>query len=70
VGQYRLRERQCCAQARLDDGKTGNADPFVCYYHDVPRALTKEALRRERGDAIERVRRRDVVMGLVLENRA
>lgn len=39
------------AQARLDGGKTGNADPFVCYYHDVPRALAEEALRRERGES-------------------
>jgi Alpha/beta hydrolase family len=38
-------------QARLDGGKTGNADPFVCYYHDVPRVLAEEALRRERGES-------------------
>ena len=38
-------------QAGLDGGKTGNADPFVCYYHDVPRALAEEALRRERGES-------------------
>jgi hypothetical protein len=24
-------------QAALDGGKTGNPDPMVCYYHDVPR---------------------------------
>lgn len=35
----------------LDGGKTGNADPFVCYYHDVPRALAEEALRRERKES-------------------
>lgn len=38
-------------QARLDGGKTGNADPLVCYYHDVPRALAEEALRRERRES-------------------
>lgn len=38
-------------QAKLDGGKTGNADPLVCYYHDVPRALAEEALRRERGES-------------------
>jgi pimeloyl-ACP methyl ester carboxylesterase len=38
-------------QARLDGGKTGNADPFVCYYHDVPRGLAAEALRRERAES-------------------
>ena len=36
-------------QAKLDGGKTGNKDPMVTYYHDVPRALAEEALRRERG---------------------
>jgi Alpha/beta hydrolase family len=38
-------------QAALDGGLTGNADPLVCYYHDVPRALAEEALRRERGES-------------------
>jgi hypothetical protein len=38
-------------QAALDGGKTGNADPLVCYYHDVPRALAEEALSRERGES-------------------
>jgi pimeloyl-ACP methyl ester carboxylesterase len=33
-------------QARLDGGKTGNDDPFVCYYNGVPRPLAEEALRR------------------------
>jgi len=33
-------------QARLDGGKTGNDDPFVCYYDGVPRPLAEEALRR------------------------
>ncbi|REJ05433.1 alpha/beta hydrolase [Microbacterium bovistercoris] len=35
------------AQAARDDGLTGNDDPYVTYYHDVPRALAEEALRRE-----------------------
>jgi hypothetical protein len=38
-------------QAALDGGMTGNADPLVCYYHDVPRALAEEALHRERGES-------------------
>ncbi|MFF2194686.1 alpha/beta fold hydrolase [Streptomyces sp. NPDC058157] len=36
------------AQARGDGGLTGAADPYVAFYHDVPRALAEEALRRER----------------------
>jgi pimeloyl-ACP methyl ester carboxylesterase len=39
------------AQARRDGGKTGNPDPMVTFYHDVPRALAEEALRRERGES-------------------
>ena len=35
-------------QARRDDGKTGSEDPFVVFYHDVPRALAEEALSRGR----------------------
>jgi len=38
-------------QARLDGGLTGNPDPMVRYYHDVPRALAEEALRRERKES-------------------
>jgi len=38
-------------QAALDGGKTGNEDPLVCYYHDVPRPLAEEAMRRERGES-------------------
>ncbi|NUR89746.1 MAG: alpha/beta hydrolase [Nonomuraea sp.] len=34
--------------AERDGGLTGNADPFVSFYHDVPRELAEEALRRER----------------------
>jgi pimeloyl-ACP methyl ester carboxylesterase len=35
-------------QAARDGGKTGNEDPLICFYHDVPRALAEEALRRGR----------------------
>ncbi|KQQ68963.1 alpha/beta fold hydrolase [Microbacterium sp. Leaf320] len=36
------------AQAVLDGGLTGSADSFVAFYHDVPRPLAEEAMRRER----------------------
>lgn len=35
-------------QARRDGGLTGSHDPFVVFYHDVPRALAEEALSKER----------------------
>ncbi len=35
-------------QAARDGGLTGNADPYVSYYHDVPRELAEEAMGRER----------------------
>ena len=35
-------------QAARDGGATGNPDPYVCFYHDVPRELAAEALRKER----------------------
>ncbi len=35
-------------QAALDGGLTGNEDPRVMYYHDVPDSLTDQALARER----------------------
>jgi pimeloyl-ACP methyl ester carboxylesterase len=35
-------------QAQRDGGVTGSEDPFVVFYHDVPRVLAEEALRRER----------------------
>lgn len=34
--------------ATLDGGLTGNDDPLVCYYHDVPDDLAAEAQARER----------------------
>ena len=38
-------------QARRDGGATGNEDPFVTFYHDVPRALAEEAQRRARSES-------------------
>ena len=35
-------------QAAQDGGLTGHEDPFVGFYHDVPRPLAEEAMRRER----------------------
>ena len=35
-------------QAARDGGKTGNADPYIAFYHDVPRELADEALSAER----------------------
>jgi hypothetical protein len=35
-------------QARRDGGRTGNEDPFVVFYHDVPSPLAEEAFRRGR----------------------
>lgn len=36
------------AQAARDGGLTGSDDPYVSFYHDVPRELADEALRRGR----------------------
>lgn len=41
------------AQAARDGGLTGNDDPFVGFYHDVPRALAEEAMGRERAHPSE-----------------
>jgi pimeloyl-ACP methyl ester carboxylesterase len=35
-------------QAARDEGLTGSHDPYVAYYHDVPRALAEKALSHER----------------------
>ncbi len=35
-------------QAARDGGATGSADPYVCFYHDVPRELAALALSKER----------------------
>jgi pimeloyl-ACP methyl ester carboxylesterase len=38
-------------QAERDGGRTGSDDAFVAFYHDVPRPLAEEAMRRERGES-------------------
>ncbi|MEV4314156.1 alpha/beta hydrolase [Actinocrispum sp. NPDC049592] len=38
-------------QAALDGGLTGNDDPYVCYYQDVPRELAEQAMARSRGQS-------------------
>ena len=38
-------------QARRDGGVTGSDDPFVAFYHDVPRDLAEQALGRERDES-------------------
>ncbi len=35
-------------QAARDGGVTGNEDPHICFYHDVPRELAAQALSKER----------------------
>lgn len=40
-------------QAARDGGLTGHDDPYVSFYHDVPRPLAEEALRRERAHPSE-----------------
>ena len=39
-------------QAAVDGGLTGNEDPFVSFFHDVPRPLAEEAMRHERQGSI------------------
>ena len=39
-------------QAAIDGGLTGNEDPFVSFYHDVPRPIAEEAMRRGRDGSI------------------
>lgn len=38
-------------QAGQDGGLTGSDDPFVAFYHDVPRGLAEEAIRRQRSES-------------------
>jgi pimeloyl-ACP methyl ester carboxylesterase len=38
-------------QAQRDGGLTGNDDPFIAFYHDVPRALAEEAMSKERSES-------------------
>jgi hypothetical protein len=40
-------------QATRDSGQTGSDDPFVSFYHDVPRTLAEEAMSRERAHPSE-----------------
>ena len=40
-------------QAARDGGLTGNEDPFVAYYHDVPRKLAEEAMSKGRAHPSE-----------------
>jgi pimeloyl-ACP methyl ester carboxylesterase len=40
-------------QAARDGGRTGHDDPYICFYHDVPRPLADEAQRRERAHPSE-----------------
>ena len=35
-------------QAARDGGVTGNENPYVCFYHDVPRELATQALSKQR----------------------
>jgi pimeloyl-ACP methyl ester carboxylesterase len=35
-------------EAARDGGLTGNEDPYVSFFHDVPRKLAEEAMSRER----------------------
>jgi pimeloyl-ACP methyl ester carboxylesterase len=35
-------------QAREDGGLTGNSDPMIAFYHDVPADLARQAMARER----------------------
>ena len=39
--------------ASRDGGLTGNDDPYVTYYHDVPRELAEEAVSKERAHPSE-----------------
>ncbi len=38
-------------QARRDGGLTGNEDPYIAFYHDVPRALAEEAMSKARSES-------------------
>jgi pimeloyl-ACP methyl ester carboxylesterase len=40
--------REAVREQAAIDGVTGNDDPFVAFFHDVPPALAEEAMRRER----------------------
>jgi pimeloyl-ACP methyl ester carboxylesterase len=38
-------------QGRHDGGLTGNDDPFIAFYHDVPRGLAEQAISKERSES-------------------
>lgn len=38
-------------QSALDGGLTGSDDPYIAYYHDMPRALAEEALSKARDES-------------------
>lgn len=38
-------------QAERDGGLTGREDPFVAFFHDVPRTLAEQAMSKERGES-------------------
>ncbi len=38
-------------QSQIDGGLTGSDDPYVAFFHDVPRALADEALSNERSES-------------------
>ena len=40
-------------QAARDGGKTGHEDPYVSFYHDVPRGLAEAAMSKERAHPSE-----------------
>jgi hypothetical protein len=40
-------------QAARDGGATGNEDPYVSFYHDVPRELAEQAMSKERAHPSE-----------------
>lgn len=43
--------RAVAEQSKLDGGLTGSEDPFVTYYHDVPRDLAELALSKARDES-------------------
>jgi len=45
-------DRAVRKQAARDKGLTGHPDPFVQYYHDVPRKLAERARRSERDESV------------------
>jgi pimeloyl-ACP methyl ester carboxylesterase len=43
--------RAIAEQAQRDGGLTGSDDPFVAFYHDVPRTLAEQAMGKERSES-------------------